>query len=101
MANNFDIKKREVQKVLDFLHDQGDLIRLNDGHYLHAKMIDDIKERVAAAIARQGSLRLSDSKAVLGYGRSNAAAVYEYLDDIGFTCRRGNVRTLTENSQCG
>ena len=65
------------------------------------KMIDDIKERVAAAIARQGSLRLSDSKAVLGYGRSNAAAVYEYLDDIGFTCRRGNVRTLTENSQCG
>ncbi len=94
IKSHSDIKKREVQKVLDFLHDQGELIRLNDGHYLHAKMIDDIKERVATAIARRGSVCLSDSMAILGYGRSNATAVFEYLDDIGFTCRRGDVRTL-------
>ncbi|MGB9499175.1 MAG: hypothetical protein ACKVE4_05365 [Dissulfuribacterales bacterium] len=98
IKSHFDVKKREVQKVLDFLHDQGELIRLNDGHYLYSKMIDDIKNRVATAITRQGSLRLSDSIAVLGYGRSNAAAVYEYLDEIGFTCRQGDARTLAYNN---
>jgi hypothetical protein len=41
-------------------------------------------------------MRLSDSKDILGYGRMGAVPVFDYLDQIGFTARRGNERVLKE-----
>lgn len=90
-------KKQDVQKILAYLHDQEMLIRLNDGHYLHADMLMEIMVRVKAAIDEKGSIRMSDSMEILGYGRSNAAAIFEYLDDIRFTIRQGDERRLADN----
>lgn len=91
------LKKQDVQQVLEYLHAQGKLIRLNDGHFLHGDMLMEIMARVKAAIDEKGSIRMSDSMEIFGYGRSNAAAVLEYLDEIGFTRREGNERRLVHN----
>ena len=88
--------KTEAQKILDYLNDQGKLIRLNNNHFLHADAIDEIKQRVIRKINEKGSIHLTDSMDVLGYGRSKAAPVFEYLDDIGFTCRCGDRRMLAD-----
>lgn len=92
------VRKNDVQKVLDFLHEQGKLIHLNDNNYLHTDMLEEIMVRVKNAIGEKGSIRMSDSLDVLGYGRSKAALVFEYLDEIGFTCREGDERRLAHNS---
>ena len=90
-------RKNDVQKVLDFLNEQEKLIHLNDNNYLHTDMLEEIIVRVKNAIGEKGSIRMSDSMEVLGYGRSKAALVFEYLDEIGFTCREGDERRLAHN----
>ena len=97
-AINPDFKKNEAQKILDFLHEQGKLIRLSNNHFLNADSLAEIKRRVRKAIDEKGSIRMTDSLDILGYGRSKAVPVFEYLDEIGFTCRQGDERRLADNN---
>jgi selenocysteine-specific elongation factor len=92
MRGNF--KKNEIQKILEYLNRQGKLIHLKDNTFLNADVLDEIKCRVEKSIVEKGSIRPADSIEILGYGRTRGIAVLEYLDDIGFTCRQGDVRTL-------
>jgi selenocysteine-specific elongation factor len=57
--------------------------------------MEEIKEKVTELIHRKGKLAIQDSREILGYGRSRAIAVFEYLDAIGLTCRVGDVRVLS------
>ncbi len=84
----------EIQKILDHLHVRGKLIRLNDKRYLTPSAFEEIKKRVGEKILEAGSLILDDLKDLIGYGRTRAIPVLEYLDDIGFTVRRGDGRVL-------
>jgi len=95
---NPDFKKNETQKILDFLHEQGKLIRLSNNHFLNAEALAEIKRRVRKAIDEKGSFRMTDSLDILGYGRSKAAPVFEYLDEIGFTRRQGDERRLADGN---
>ncbi|MGO9567751.1 MAG: selenocysteine-specific translation elongation factor, partial [Desulfomonilaceae bacterium] len=61
---------REVEKVLDHLHAQKKLVRLNDGRFLTIEAMQEIKEKVTELILQKGSLTLQDSKVILGYGRT-------------------------------
>lgn len=86
--------KNEIQRLLDYLHTQKRLIRLNKRRYLSPQAMEKIKERVGEVIRRKGSLNLADSKEILGYGRTVGISVVEYLDAIGFTLRQRNERVL-------
>ena len=88
------LKKDDVQPYIDFLEFQGKIIRLNTECYISIRVIEEVKKKVARAIQSKGSISLTDSKDVLGYGRSKGAPVLEYLDEIGFTVRQGNERML-------
>ena len=87
-------KKEKIRSYFDFLHLHEKLIRLNDGNYISNDAIEKIKDRVSATIRNKGSITISDSKTVLGFGRTKGGPVFEYLDDIGFTVRKGNERIL-------
>jgi len=89
-----NFKKNEIQKLLEYLNRQGKLIHLNDNTFLSSEVLEEIKCRVQYHIAEKGSIRLADSMEIFGYGRSRGVAVLEYLDDIGFTCRQGDIRVL-------
>ncbi len=91
---NFD--HREVEKVLDHLHAQKKLVRLNDDRFLTVEAMEEIKAKVTELIHRKGKLAIQDSKEILGYGRNRAIAVFEYLDAIGLTCRVGDSRVLSQ-----
>jgi selenocysteine-specific elongation factor len=90
------VETSEVRQLLNYLTRKKQLIRLNNGRYLTPAALTTIKARVRHAIDARGTLRLSDSKDVLGYGRMGAVPVFDYLDQIGFTVRRGNERVLKE-----
>ncbi|OPX37401.1 MAG: selenocysteine-specific translation elongation factor [Desulfobacteraceae bacterium 4484_190.1] len=89
-------KKKEVQKILNYLHEHKHLVRLNNGRYITNMAMDRIKERVKNFIMTNGSLSILDCKEVLGYGRSRGVPVFEYLDHIGFTTRMENKRILKQ-----
>ncbi len=88
--------KNEVEKLLDYLVRRQQLACLNNRRFLSPQGLEEIKQRVRTAIAQKGSIRLSDCTEVLGYGRMGAVPVLEYLDEIGFTFRRGDERVLKE-----
>jgi selenocysteine-specific elongation factor len=90
---------REVEKVLDHLHAQKKLVRLNDDRFITTEAMREIQEKVKELIRRKGSLTIHDSWEILGYGRSRAIAIFEYLDTIGITCRVGDVRVLTNGNR--
>ena len=89
-------EKAEIRQILNYLTRDGHLIRLSNGRYLTPAALETIMDRVQRAITAQGRLKLSDSTALLGYGRMGAVPVFDYLDQIGFTVRRGNERVLKE-----
>jgi len=88
------LNKNEIQRLLDYLHKQGRLVRLNNRRFLTPNAVDRIKERVRAVIDSKGELTIGDCKEVLGYGRTVGVPVFEYLDTIGFTRREGDNRVL-------
>jgi selenocysteine-specific elongation factor len=90
------VETSEVRQILNYLTRQKQLIRLTNGRYLTPVALETIKARVRRAIDDRGAMRLSDSKDILGYGRMGAVPVFDYLDQIGFTARRGNERVLKE-----
>jgi len=89
------VSYRDVEKVLDHLHEHKKVVRLNDGRFLTVEALDEIMEKVRALIVRKGHMTIEDGKHVLGYGRNRAVPVLDYLDSIGFTRRIGDERVLT------
>ena len=84
----------KAKRMLHFLHNQNKLIRLSNKRFVSVKVMDTIKQRVQRRIENHGTVCLSDSQDILGYGRTMAVPVFEYLDSVGFTCREGEGRIL-------
>lgn len=91
--------QREIQKLLDLLHAQKKLIRLNDNRFLVPEALEKIKKKVQEVISVQGRFTIGDIKGVFGYGRTRGIPVLEHLDTIGFTRRIGDERVLVEKNR--
>ena len=98
---NHNFNKYEISKILNYLADQGKLIRLNNDSFISAAAIENIKVLVKSTISKKGNICITDTKSVFGYGRSKGAPVLEYMDEIGLTLRQGNKRTLKTNPTVG
>lgn len=92
-------EKNEIQKLLDYLYFQKKLIRLSDKRFLSLEALEEIKKNVKKFILQKGSITLADSKEILGYGRWGGVPVFDYLDKIGFTSRKGNERVLQNRQE--
>lgn len=58
----------------------------------------EVKRRIKDAIEQKGRFLITDCQEVLGYGRTQAISVLEYLDATGYTERDGNARILSGRS---
>lgn len=99
-AHGRSLNKNEIQRLLDYLHAAGRLIRLGNRRFLSPEALREIKRKISRRIREKGFLDLSDSKEILGYGRTVGIPVLEYLDDVGFTTRKGNTRILNGDLAC-
>ena len=82
--------RTKVDRLFKYLLLENRLIRLNDNRFLSLDALEEIKRRVAHAIHENGFVSLGDCKALFGYGRSGGAHVLDYLNQIGFTERKGD-----------
>lgn len=86
--------KKTVEKILRHLASQDALVSIDQERFMEPAAIGEIKRRIKTAIEKKGQFSISDCQSVLGYGRTQAISVLEYLDDTGYTKRNGNVRVL-------
>jgi selenocysteine-specific elongation factor len=86
---------KEVEKMLDYLHANQKLVRLNDGRFIDSEAMEEIQAKVKELILQKGTLSIQDSRDILGYGRTRAIPILDYLDAIGLTRRVGDERVLS------
>jgi selenocysteine-specific elongation factor len=72
----------------------GELIQVSDEVVFRMTDYLQAKERVGALIAQTGEVSAAQVRDHLQTSRKYALALLEYLDQIGFTERRGDVRVL-------
>ncbi|MCF8063263.1 MAG: selenocysteine-specific translation elongation factor [Deltaproteobacteria bacterium] len=90
--------KNEVQRLLDHLHAEKRLVRLNNMRFMTPQAMEEIKRRVRSHIKKNGKLGIADCADVFGYGRNVGIPVLDYLDAVGFTLWDGKCRTLKQPS---
>jgi len=92
--NEKKFDKKEIQRMLIYLRDNRELVRINDGRFLTTSAFEEMKKKIRHVIAEKGVFTLGDLRGTLGYGRSVGVPVLEYLDSVGFTRRKENGRVL-------
>ncbi|MEM7455219.1 MAG: selenocysteine-specific translation elongation factor [Planctomycetota bacterium] len=86
--------KDSVPQLLSLAAENGDLIKVDKDYYFHVDVINDAKEKIAAAVQSAGGQSVSDIRKLLDVSRKYAVPICEYLDSIEFTRREGDTRVL-------
>ena len=89
-----DIEAQIGMDLLEGLIAQGRLVRVSDTVVFMSSTFADMKTWVTNAIRTQGSVSLAQFRDNFHTSRKYAAALLEYLDSIGYTLRKGDVRVL-------
>jgi selenocysteine-specific elongation factor len=85
---------KPAQEVWDALIDNGTVVRIAEGVFLHRKAIDEVIERVRAYLGQQGTMTASQFRDLIGSTRKYAVPLLEYLDAQKVTRRFGDQREL-------
>ena len=87
--------KESVEELLDMAVENGDLVRIAKGFYLHATTVQKIKSDLTSAMQENpAGMTMSDIRTLLGTSRKYAIPILEFLDESGFTIREGDLRLL-------
>jgi len=83
-----------LRKVMSLLVEEGSVVKLDVGLYVHARAIDEARRRIAEYLEAHGEATVSELKKVLGTTRKYAVPILEHLDRLGVTRRAGDKRRL-------
>ena len=86
--------KDAVPALLKLAVDNGLLQKVADDYYLHTDTIEHIKQTLREHLASGKGLTMSEIRSILDTSRKYAVPLGEYLDDIGFTQRKDDLRVL-------
>jgi len=89
-----ECKQKLGDELYQALLELGELIQVSDEVVFRMTDYLQAKERVGALIAQTGEVSAAQVRDHLQTSRKYALALLEYLDQIGFTERRGDVRVL-------
>ena len=80
--------------ALAALRTHGRAVRIARAMHVHPDALNDITQRLVAALDRDGSITLAGARDELKTSRRNAQAYLEHLDAERVTLRRGDERVL-------
>jgi selenocysteine-specific elongation factor len=93
-STNGSLTLRQVERTLDFFCKTGEMIRLKNDRYITSSALSEIKRKVGAWVEKNGEFCLRDCKEALDFNRGLGLPVLEYLDNIGFTMKKGEGRVV-------
>ncbi|HMP80937.1 MAG TPA: SelB C-terminal domain-containing protein, partial [Pirellulaceae bacterium] len=86
--------EKSVVPLLNLLVESGVAVRIHAELYLHADTLESAKQRLREVFSRQPRLPMAELREALQTTRKYAVPLAEYLDQIGFTRRSGDLRSL-------
>jgi selenocysteine-specific elongation factor len=87
-------KQIDVRSLIDLATADGDLVHISGPIYLHAEHEAKLRNVVRECMAEADGMTVSDIRELLGTSRKFAIPFCEYLDRVGLTRRRGDLRFL-------
>lgn len=86
--------EKRLRELIDLAVARGQLIRIADGLWLHARRWDEAVERVSSTLQSGTRLTVADIRTLLGSSRKFVVPLVERLDAAGVTRRVGDYREL-------
>lgn len=84
----------QARDVLQHLVDRGQLVDIGDELVFHAARYEEAKAVVRREVQAHGQIAAGAFKDLIGSSRRYAIPLLEHFDEVGFTKREGDVRTL-------
>jgi len=95
LAGKLNVSQKEIDEIISLLLASRDVIRLEEGIFIHKLRIHEAREKVVALLHAQKQMTVSQFKDLLGNtSRKFAVPILEYFDGEGVTERQGDVRVL-------
>lgn len=88
-----ELNQQHGQALIRAMIRTGDLVQVNPFVY-STDFIVDLKAKIAQRVAERGPFTVADFRDLAGTTRKYAVPLLEFLDQSGFTARRGDVRVL-------
>jgi selenocysteine-specific elongation factor len=89
-----ELLSRHGAELVRALVRSGELVRVSPGLIFSAEGIRQIKRQIAERIGSAGPFTVAEFRDMVSTTRKYAVPLLEYLDQIGFTSRRGDLRAL-------
>lgn len=93
-----ELNQQHGQALIRAMIRTGDLVQVNPFVY-STHFIAELKAKIAQRVGEQGPFTVADFRDLAGTTRKYAVPLLEFLDQVGFTARRGDVRVLGPLSQ--
>ena len=91
--------KDSVEELLEMAKENGDLVLVTDGFYMHHDQMAEVKSCLSKALMESPEgMTMSELRQELGTSRKYAIPILEYLDETGFTVLSGDLRTLGQST---
>ena len=94
IAKDAGTSETDVKPIVELSAALKSLVHIGAGMYLHADVEHQIRETIAKALAHADGLTMSELRELIGTSRKYAVPIFEHLDRVGLTKRRGDVRVL-------
>lgn len=86
----------QIQPLLHLSCEDGLLIKMSDELYYSAEAIELVKKLCRVVLTKLGQATMSQMRDAWGVSRKYSIPLCEYLDQIGFTVRVGDLRQLNQ-----
>jgi len=85
-----------LRPLLDYLANEGQLVKVSETLYFDAGVLEDLKTRLLEHLQSHGEIEAPDFKALSGTTRKYTIPLLEYFDRTRLTLRLGDRRVLRE-----
>jgi selenocysteine-specific elongation factor len=95
LAAKFSVTEKEIEDILSVLMIQKEIVRLEEGIFMHQRRLEEAKKKVVAYLRQNHEITVSQFKELVeNTSRKFAVPLMQYFDATGITERRGEVRVL-------
>lgn len=102
LAIKLAVTEKEIEDILSVLLIQKEIVRLEEGIFMHQRRLDEAKKRVVDYLQRNREITVSQFKELAeNTSRKFAVPLMQYFDATGITERRGDVRVLGVEGENG
>jgi len=85
-----------VPQLLKLAAASGELVEIAPEYFLHREVVNRLQQTLREKMAGGPGMKVSQIRELLGTTRKYAVPICEYLDQIGYTIREGDVRALAD-----